>query len=296
MQSTLFLNAITCVDHAYICPNGRVVGGSYHPNFEVTGQVEETESVVVDFSSVKKQLKSAIDHRDNGYDHKLWIIKGFSDCKYQIKDGVVYINTPACRLSMPQDAVRIFDTDYKALDCFAECVEEEFNKYLTACLQKLHPELNISVKTSLTNDPHTQTIDYHMFRYSHGLKSSTSWGCQNHSHGHLSFIEFHTKHPKTISPLIYKTIAELDKAIFIYRDNIVTEDDLELSIAYTSPRGTFRATYVKSENKIIVLDTETTIEHIVDWYVNKNRTLLEAQDITRVFVSEGLSKGAVVTL
>lgn len=293
MQSTLFLNAITCVDHSVINTSGQVIGGSYHPNFEVSGKVEEVENVVIDFSSVKKEIKSAIDHKEIGYDHKLWIIDGYSNCSWSITNDTILIDTPACTLTMPLNAVRIFRTKYDG--CFQECVEKEFDTFLTREIGDLHPGLNICVKTIITIDVHCNSKDYFLFRYSHGLKNSSSWGCQNHSHGHLSFIELQAK-DRVNNGKIFSLINKFDRAVFIFRDNIVAEDDATLSINYTTERGNFRATYQKAANKLIVLDTETTIEHIAEWFVDVNREALADNGVTRVFVSEGLSKGAVVDL
>ena len=79
MRSTMFLSDVTVLDHAYIDDSGFIVGGSFHPCFNVSGEIDGTEQVVVDFSAIKKQIKALIDSKETGYDHKLWIIEGFSN-------------------------------------------------------------------------------------------------------------------------------------------------------------------------------------------------------------------------
>lgn len=299
MKSTLFLNFITCVDHAYIDKRGNVVGGSYHPNFEVSGEVEPNENVVVDFSRVKKEIKGAIDGKELGFDHKLWIIPGLSNASYAINDAtqIITISTPTTRLSMPRNAVKIFEhTPYlKDLDA---TVEAEMNAFLTQTLCLLHPDLYINVKTKNTSTCFSKTAAPFMFRYAHGLKNSSSWGCQNHSHGHLSWFEFDFVQDYSSKSINWDALDQIckdvDDTLFIFRDNIVNDTDKEISIAYTTPRGEFTATYSKSDYKIQRLDTETTIEYIAEWFVRRYAVELSESHVSRLYISEGLAKGCVV--
>lgn len=295
--STLFLNYITCVDHAFIDYRGRVIGGSYHPIFEVTGKVEEKESVLIDFSKVKKQLKEFIDHKETGFDHKLWFIPEYSEGSViRIDENRVEIITPAVHLKMPANAVKVFNTKFDG--SFIDTVEQEFDEYLTQHLKTAHADLDVSVKTKIIAQPFAQGSDYTMFRYIHGLKNSSSWGCQNHSHGHLSFAEFEWKPLKELPNKMaaLDAVRVLDNTLFIFRENIVAENDDYIQIEYTTCRGTFWAQYNKGLMKCQILETETTIEHIVNWFVEKNRTLLEMTGVHRVYISEGLAKGAMVEL
>ena len=296
MQSTLFLNNLSCVDHAYINDLGYIVGGSYHPNIEVTGEVEAVENVVVDFSKVKKELKALIDDNENGFDHKLWVMPGFSMTPLLVDAGeTIRIETPHVELDMPRNAVKIFD--FRCNGDFMETLHAEFNAYLTAGLSALHPDLNITVRSTMTTNAFTQERHQAvMFRYFHGLKNSSSWGCQNHSHGHLSFIEYEFAAGRGIGKAICELVEDLDNTLFIFKDNVTEEDDDVIAIEYTTKRGWFYAKYKKARMKIVVLDTETTIEHIADWFVNMNREVLAENGVTRVMVSEGLAKGAVVVL
>jgi hypothetical protein len=56
--------------------------------FALSLQIPSTEKVVVDFSTVKKSIKEIIDHKETGFDHKLWVIEGWSKCEVIISDGV----------------------------------------------------------------------------------------------------------------------------------------------------------------------------------------------------------------
>ena len=287
MRSSIFLSDLTVVDHAYIDDKGRVIGGSYNPGFIVTGEVSDDESVVVDFSTVKKDLKTHMDKHlynmdYNGFDHKLWVIEGHSNCELSEDGDRVNILSPAFIGDFPSDAIRYIENPSN--DLYSEdFVGEQFASHLTGCLSQIYPNINIDVKCFNTTNVHLidpyKPIEY--FRYSHGLKNSTSIGCQNLGHGHLSFIQHD-------DPVLCETIADfLNNAVFINAENIVYEDDDELSIEYTSQRGFFSGTYNKKLNKIIVLDTETTIE----WIGHYVQTTYGIHDF---YISEGLSKGTYV--
>jgi hypothetical protein len=81
--------------------------------------------------------------------------------------------------------------------------------------------------------------------------------------------------------------------VLAHNQNVVKETDDYVKIQYASERGIWKATYSKAHNKIIILDRETTIENIVDWVVEKHLGTLMMGHVKRLFVSEGLSKGAV---
>ena len=108
----LFLSDLTVVDHAYIDDSGNVVGGSFNPTFYVAGNVDPVEQVVVDFSTIKKDIKNIIDSRLIGFDHKLWVIDGYSNVNtlswnslsHDTDATQVEIETPTTKLSIPESA------------------------------------------------------------------------------------------------------------------------------------------------------------------------------------------------
>ena len=73
------MQQVTTIDYAYINTEGQLLGGSYNADFEVTGDIEFNEQVVIDFGKVKKAIKQIIDGKFHGFDHKLWIIDGYSN-------------------------------------------------------------------------------------------------------------------------------------------------------------------------------------------------------------------------
>lgn len=295
MKSNIFLNDITVVDHAFIDHKGRVMGGSFHPSFIVEGSVDDVEKVVVDFSTIKKEIKYQIDKHlhnidRNGFDHKLWIIEGFSNAEMELldNDGDRYkIVTPLCTLNLPADAIKFIsklnEHPLHTTGYTAEYIGLAFEQFLEEQLSGVYSNIDIKVKCFNDINMHRirRTEPYDIFSYSHGLKDSTSYGCQNIAHGHLSFFQH-----KEWS-VVEEVVDDLDGAIFINKENIIEENDNEIQIKYESQRGLFMATYSKQGNKIIVLDTETTIEYIAEYIKSK-------YNVHDFFVSEGLSKGAYV--
>lgn len=298
-SSTMFLSNISVVDHAYIDSRGNVVGGSFNPSFFVTGEIDPVEQVVVDFSSVKKQLKQIIDDKENGFDHKLWFLRGYSagtitDAAPDNGQAMVNINTPTTNLVAPRNSVKVVEGGVYTLPSSSQFIGD----YVETELRKLHPGINLKVECVNNTDCHfpTGVTNASLFRYAHGLKESTSWGCKNISHGHLSYVQLF---PVTEASLqLASNIAkELDDTIFIYNANITSSDDVAVMVEYvTQDRGYFNALYMKDNYKLVVLETETTVEHLVEYVAALFAEELDVVGVQQVLISEGLSKGACVTL
>lgn len=300
-QATMFLSQLTILDHAYIDDCGVVVGGSFNPDFIVGGDVDPVEQVVVDFSTVKKDLKGIIDDKEIGFDHKLWFIEGYSQGHYEefvneLEQPRIRITTQSVYLDVPRNAVTIFEAN----DYSVEAVGKVLGKFVEGELKKKYPTVRVSCLNNIV--AHTPTLDHTsvkpdvaLFTYSHGLKDSTSWGCNNIAHGHLSYVQIAPSNPDTMH--LQETIAnDLDGVVFVNKANVVAEDDKQITLSYTTGRGLFFARYQKDSNFIKVLETETTIEHLVEWVRNRYETRLYDSGAKFLFVSEGLSKGALAAL
>lgn len=311
-RSRLFLNDLSCVDHAYIDDKGRIIGGSFNPSFEVSGTPDPIEKVVVDFSTIKHDLKEMIDTHSftfnhNGFDHKVWIIEGYSNVTALRMEGTsihntVTVLTPAVALTVPGDAVKMIpQIEGRFPQYTKEYIGAAFTEYLQPLLEEKYPNVGIKVKCTNTENIHTPTPNVahnaYRFRYVHGLKDSTSYGCNNIAHGHGSFISSEYD-PSGLLELIAK---ELDNTLFVRNDNITAfsmsaHEVEELTIEYTTPRGEFILTVVPSTHKIVILNTETTVEFLAAYVKERFGSLMKASGMTSFCISEGLSKGAVETL
>lgn len=299
-RSIMFLNNLTCIDHAHIDAQGRVIGGSYHANFLIGGNVEEKEQVVVDFSRIKKDVKTIIDDRD-GFDHKLWLIPGLSACEYSRNGDRVTVTSEACELSMPADAVRVFH-DTNTVENVLLSAQSAIQKHVWQELDDIYEQADITVECALTETQFCKNPKFSFpFRYTHGLKNSSSYGCQNLAHGHLSWIEIEhdafydpkCKDCKRAVKAVSEIAAQLNEAVLIFADNIYDQTYDAVQIRYETERGEWRAKYQRDKNKLIVMERETTIENVLDWIVNQHVQTLMMGHVKRLYVSEGLAKGAV---
>jgi hypothetical protein len=283
------MNELSVIDHAFIDEDGLIRGGSFMFSCVVTGIVKGAEAVVVDFSTIKKDIKNIIDGHDieqgqrNGFDHKL-LIFGTANSDYYYNEKYFTIQTPSLLATVPRDAVKI-EASYDKYSI--ENVEKAIKRQLTLLLSEKYRELKIEVNCRLSERIVTSSdLPHILFRYVHGLKNSTSYGCISPVHGHLSFIQSEALRNDVIRK---QTQDFLKNAIFVMKENIISQDDKTVLIGYNHRnRGTFKLLLKKELYNIIILDSETTVEYLAE-FIKKEvmRTDLE------VFVSEGLTKGAI---
>lgn len=297
-QASIFLRNVTAIDYAHIDPvSFEPRGGSLHFSAIVTGNVDDHEAVVVDFSKIKKSIKSIIDDNEHGFDHKLWVPDSYNT-KYKEIDvyeegGDIQISTPSFNTICPTNAVRFVSFDD---------IDVGITAHLQTELELIYPKIGIKVISDITEDNFAPDSMRHCsieFRYVHGLKNSSSWGCQNINHGHLSWLAICDKNNQGIwiSKRWYSQLkAEINNAHFVWRDNILEDDGHGIKVGYESQRGWFESTY-NQRGKLHILDTETTVENLAQWFVNKYRDELTSGEFKEkgaysVWLSEGLTKGA----
>lgn len=289
----IFLTNLSCIDMSYVDCNtsGLPVGGSFSPSFEVEGPIDQIEQVVVDFGTIKKLIKQGL---DTVLDHKFWIFP--NTFEVVIDDGYVLGKNEAIEFRIPEDAAYIVPDSVEDLSSGSvqRVIEEEVNKFV----RNTYPQVNI---TCINDEEFTFPVEdliYEEFRYVHGLKKSTSKACQNILHGHLSYMAFKCgdDYSNEVEEYLQDLTEELNDCIFVFRENIVHEDHDNLTIKYTTERGDFELTLVKGLCSFIVLDVETTVENIAQWITDREYSVMRELDIECVYLSEGLSKGAVVEI
>ena len=290
--SSMFLGDTTNIDYAFINERGNIVGGSIRPKFVVTGKVDPIEQVVVDFSAIKKAIKKLIDDPDRGYDHKLWVLPT-SKCAVRWYDdsSTVTVSAPGVSIEGPSNILKVLDYADPATD---------ISDYLESNLKELYPDVSITVDTVATHTfdlmPQCNSGAF-SFTYVHGLKNSTSWGCQNIAHGHFSYLSAETTNVAATDTVLKAIADELQETIFAWVANLSEEEDNDAAyIDYTSNRGRMHMSIDTIAHKLVVLETETTVEHLVDYVAAKWHQELVDAGVTRLYVSEGLSKGACTQL
>lgn len=305
-ESTLFLNNISQIDFALLNPLAAMpFGGSYHLSALVTGEVEPQEAVVIDFGKIKKSIKEIIDDKEDGFDHKLWVPSNYN-CKlfnriFKMRidyDDEVEIITNNFSTACPMNSIKIIDSTLS--------FEQQVSRQLEQKLNVLYPTTNIKVKASLSEKafiPEKIGPFVRYFRYVHGLKNSSSWGCQNISHGHLSWLAVCDKDGNGIelpNELFFEITDKINNAVFIWKENIIDRDDGAINIGYETERGYFEAGYAKTVN-VIEIDTETTVENLAVWFVETFREKLTTDFFKKrgaysVYFSEGLAKGCYIQI
>lgn len=313
-KATLFLQSVSCLDHAYAdaSTNGTVQGGSFMASFVITGNIDPVENVVVDFSTLKKDIKNIIDHKQTGLDHKLWVFPtAWKVTDYMNFNGgqneprVIISNIAGC-FDIPRDCIHVVeDESIYNIDTAQRIVKDLVQKGLEKKYPGIQVECTLSERPDLVKLP--DKLSYtKMFNYSHGLKHSTSWACQNPVHGHLSFVTFfYDEDGKTVGDQLdielslTRFIRTITNTVYVQEENISKRLNNTLQIYYTTPeRGTFNVKYDLDLNKIIVMPCETTIENLLTWLLENHADIekLKALGVTHVAMSEGLQKGSITNL
>jgi hypothetical protein len=298
MSQSIYINRVTVIDCARLNPeSGEFVGDSFNLHTLISGDANSKEQVVVDFSSGKKLIKSAIDghvfhqessglednSKENGYDHKTWIPSDLID-HYSEQGRYIELQGPkGFRMSAPSNAVKILPQ--KVLEDLERGSTEELQKHLKGFLEATIP--GFSFEVFLDRVPY---LDYasHLFgevyntvgfQYLHGLKQSTSFGCQNILHGHGSVVSSDDQEAAI-------QIARYLDGAYLYETNSKTPH--YGTFAYqTLDRGAFNLKVSEDQAvKLIDIGGEPTIE-------NLSQHVAEALQIRTPFlISEGLQKGA----
>lgn len=317
---------LTNIDLAMLMPDGRLRGDSFNLHVSLTGQEDPRESVLIDFSTAKKQIKAWIDdHEGQGFDHKCWVpitenpdmevsidtevvtYEGYDRMESAPADSSVAIVTPHIKLVAPRNCFRFVDAqNCNTLQGVMSAWENEIVDYLEARFAENGQQIEIDVK--LTNNMsypafcHPELNGF-TFRYTHGLKHSTSFGCQNIAHGHLSYIAFQEKNSpwgtssfwpgsRALYAQELQSIAnDLNNKVFVWGENVHSHVDGRVVIQYHCDRG-FMMQEIAAED-CIILPVETTIEHIAQFVAKQYDKVLRDMGISSVWVSEGLEKGGV---
>lgn len=297
MESTIVLHNFTCLDHAYYEPGAGIRGRSFNVTAHVTGKVEGDEQVVIDFSTVKSRMKRYIDDPEVGFDHKLWV--GRTSVLDGAGDGL------KLRDSLLQEpGARVMNVESPGGSIFAAvptCVidaEDYIGKKLSDHLSSDGARIKVKISLDENVTPAFSRAPYAVFHYVHGLRNSSSFGCQNVAHGHTSYLQlvgFEERDKQEIERRLCNLAAHLDDTVFVFKENLHTGRLLGDTVSYTSrSRGTMHMSLYG--HKTQVLDTETTVEHLAEYIAQLYRTSYLMPLAKHLFVSEGLSKGCIVDL
>lgn len=211
----------------------------------------------------------------------------------------------------------------------------ELKEFLQICVSDQYPNQNLVVESVScdceTTKPHGKYVRNipgpnvkrtvsNYFTYTHGLKESTSMGCRNIVHGHLSYIQLVSKELNmmdinlndsmvaTMQQLSEKIASELNCTHFVHSENVVKDGTGTKDAYYAKDRGSFSAMLysnlcVQSPKhevansdclfgKVVILDTESTVENLMGYVFEKYKEEFKDLEISSIYVSEGLHKGS----
>ena len=288
----LFVNDLTVMDFSYLCERRGMVGESWLVDVILHGNLNE-ESMVLDFSKVKRTLKYLIDEY---VDHKLLvpadspattILRGGDDDNVSVdfaRDDArgIYLNCPAEAYAF----------------IYAKAVTQaSVKQYLKELIRTHMPEnvndIELMLRTEVINAPY-----YH---YTHGLKKHDG-NCQRIAHGHRSRINMYQDGVLCEAWQAYW--AQRWKDIYIgTREDVVSLSELQLSssamrqnlsqhllFSYESSQGRFDLAIPQAESELI--DTDSTVECLAQYIADEQKRLAPKAAI-KVMAFEGVGKGAI---
>ncbi|MFC3095544.1 hypothetical protein DRW07_08500 [Alteromonas sediminis] len=285
----LFVNDLTVMDFSYLCSERGMVGESWIVDVVLDGALNE-ESMIQDFSKVKKNLKRLI---DDYVDHKLLVPADYTKCtiKRDVDDRVEVVfetqNKGTIALFCPDDAYAFVYATSVTMASVGEYLKEIIATHLPDNVEGIHLHLR------------TETISTPFYHYTHGLKKHDG-NCQRIAHGHRSKIDIYKNGQRSEACEAYWATRWQD--IYIAsEDDSVAADELTMTFdvpgsgysayAYEASQGWFEI--VMPSACIEVIASDSTVECLAQYIYDQQRVMFP-EDNFCVVAYEGVGKGAIV--
>lgn len=288
----LFVNNLTVIDFSYLDIKRGLVGESLIVDITLRGELDH-QSMVMDFSKVKKDIKKYIDET---IDHAVVIPWDSHQISY-FSSGLA--------------AEVTLHTDEGKVDCYVSGPVKSFcpidsmtinrdvlEKWLTTRINAIMPANIEGVSVSLREEH----VGGHYYHYAHGLKKHEG-NCQRIAHGHRSAIRIFIDGQRHASWEMFWAERWRDCYLMSEEDVIVDLSKLSsgaqkianeklIASAYTSSQGRFEI--LIKHGRVEILPYDTTIERIAR-YINQEMLYMQP-DLSNVVVHafEGIEKGAIV--
>ncbi|ADZ91146.1 6-carboxytetrahydropterin synthase [Marinomonas mediterranea] len=278
----LFVKNLTHVDLSYFCPEQGVLGESWHTDVILDGGLND-ESMICDFSIVKKQIKKWL---DDNIDHTLALpmshakstLRAMEDGRlhylFEQEDGYTF------ECEAPEQAYCSLPFERITPDQVAQWVETQIVDLLPADIE--------SVKVRF----YKENIDGSEYQYTHGLKKHGG-NCQRIAHGHRSTIEIYRNGDRDSS--LEQDWAKRWEDIYLGTNEdllgiIENNGKRHHHFAYVSMQGKFELK--TRSDRVYMLDCDTTVEslseHVAEVLAHEN-----PGDQIEVHAFEGIGKGAI---
>jgi 6-pyruvoyl-tetrahydropterin synthase len=286
----LFVRDLTVIDASYLDATRGFVGESYQVDIVLQGSLNE-QSMILDFSSVKKQIKAII---DTEVDHKLLVPHASENCSVVFDSQRTQVNfkltdNSVIQLKCPNEAYCLLESETIS----AALLET----YLEQVILLQLPDNILDLEVKLRNEK----IDTPYYHYTHGLKKHNG-NCQRIAHGHRSKIDIFID--DIYNKALVKDWANRWHDIYLAsRDDVVDKSDLsfiviknemdKLCTAYHAPQGYFEL--LMPAHKAEVLPRDTTVEELANFICEQIKARMGDKKVT-VYAYEGIGKGAIAEL
>ncbi len=288
MESVLFLQKVTVLDYAFLCPEMGIQGDSLNVSVEITGELDH-QGFVMDFGRVKKTLKEEIDRR---FDHKLLIPAEARALKERLeKSGSASLRFGSVAYECASEAAVFLPCELITKELLASQMAKEILPAL--------PKTVSGLKFTLEEEPRVSIEP--SFRYTHGLRYHDG-NCQRLIHGHRNVIEVFVNGSR--SEVRERELALLFSNVhFASVETVENRKELPIGlemrngeltetarIAYRSGQGMFRAE-IPAKN-LVMLEQEPSIENIAQASARILKRRYPSENFS-VRAYEGIGKGAV---
>ena len=286
----LFVRDLTVIDASYLDEIRGFVGESYQVDVVLQGKLNQ-QSMILDFSSVKKQIKAIIDAE---VDHKLLVPQAAKNCSVRIKQQGTQIDylladNSNIQLNCPNEAYCLLESEKINI----ELLQNYLEKVVLLQLPDNVAELKLKLRNEQISTPY-----YH---YTHGLKKHDG-NCQRIAHGHRSKIDIYINNQ--YSQELVQQWAERWQDIYLASsEDVVSEADLSFAVvndgyeklctAYQAPQGRFELAMPVKRAEI--LPDDTTVEQLAGFICQQLKSQLGDNEVT-VYAYEGIGKGAIAEM
>lgn len=286
----LFVRDLTVIDATYLNSKRGFVGESYQVDVVLDGKLNE-QSMILDFSLVKKQIKQIIDAE---VDHKLLVPHHATECtviKETERTQINYVleDKSIIQLKSPHEAYCLLESESITL----ELLEAYLEKIVLIKLPDNVSGLSIKLRTEIISTPY-----YH---YTHGLKKHDG-NCQRIAHGHRSKIDIFIN-GKYSEYWVKKWASRWADIYLASKDDVIEHTDLSFVTlkssvpihcsAYHAPQGYFEL--LMPADRCEVLSNDTTVEELAR-FICETIKQQELTNTVTVYAYEGIGKGAIAEL
>jgi 6-pyruvoyl-tetrahydropterin synthase len=285
----LFVKDLTVMDFSYLCEKRGMVGESWIVDVVLDGALNE-ESMIEDFSLVKKNLKRLI---DDYVDHKLLVPADYKnvDIRRDADDRVEVVyrteDDQAFALFCPDDAYAFIYSEAITMESVGAYLKEIIATHLPDNVDGI----NLHLRTEVIPTP--------FYHYTHGLKKHDG-NCQRIAHGHRSKIDIYRNGERCETS--EQAWSERWEDIYVAsHDDEVSADLLTMSFkvpdegyvcfAYEASQGWFEIVLPQSACESI--HTDSTVECLAQ-FIYEEQVKAYPDDKFRVVAYEGVGKGAMV--